>query len=187
MIIILKFIAITILFFITTFDILTTFRAQIFYYFKGMGLTKDNCNNLIVTQQSLYLNVTRDCVMVKPVGLDTMKLHECQFEFQIFPPTTTELSNLWLSSDKFLVTMEKLVKQLFSVAGCYRGLLVAMLYIGEEFMPESNDPLSIQAVRYSYSALQRSGQYFLTECWQLSQCPSYCKDYWRELGKLKHS
>ena len=54
-----------------------------------------------------------------------------------------------VSSDKLLVMMEKLVKQLFSVAGHYRGLPVAMLYIGEEFMPESNDPLSVQAVRLS--------------------------------------
>ena len=35
-----------------------------------------------------------------------------------------------VSSDKLLVMMEKLVKQLFSVAGRYRGLPVAMLYIG---------------------------------------------------------
>ena len=101
---------------------------------------------------------------------------EYQFEFEIFPPTTTELSDesftpqgednmcvamvtavscdvtgviFIISSHELLVTAEKLVKQLFSVTGRYRGLPVAMLYIGEEFMPESKDPLSIQAVRLS--------------------------------------
>ena len=54
-----------------------------------------------------------------------------------------------VSSDQLLVTTEKLVKQLFGITGRYRGLPVAMLYIGEEFMPESNDPLSVQAVRLS--------------------------------------
>jgi len=44
---------------------------------------------------------------------------------------------------------EKSVKQLFDVTGPYRGLPVAMVYIGEEFMPESNHPLSIEALRLS--------------------------------------
>ena len=54
-----------------------------------------------------------------------------------------------VSSDELLATTEKLVKQLFSITGRYRGLPVAMLFIGEEFMSESKHPLSIRAVRLS--------------------------------------
>lgn len=54
-----------------------------------------------------------------------------------------------VSSEELLVTTENLVKQLFGIGGAYRGLPAAMLFIGEEFMLESKDPLSVQAVRLS--------------------------------------
>ena len=68
-----------------------------------------------------------------------------------------------VSSHELLVTTEILVKQLFSITDRYRGLPVAMLYIGEEFMLESKDPLSIQAVRLS-KWLQAS---YIAEKWSV--------------------
>ena len=82
---------------------------------------------------------------------------EYQFEFEIFPPTTTELSDesftpqgednmcvamvtavscdvtgviFIISSHELLVTTENLVKQLFSITGHYRGLPVAICILG---------------------------------------------------------
>ena len=54
-----------------------------------------------------------------------------------------------ISSEELLTTTEYLVKQLFDITGPYRGLPAAMLFIGEEFLIESNDPLSVQAMRLS--------------------------------------
>ena len=47
------------------------------------------------------------------------------------------------------MTIENLVKQLFAVGSPYRGLPAAMLFVGEKFMMESNDPLSVQVLKLS--------------------------------------
>lgn len=54
-----------------------------------------------------------------------------------------------VSSEELLLTTEKLVEQLLGIDGPYRGIPVVVVFIGEEFMAESNHPLSVQALRLS--------------------------------------
>ena len=73
---------------------------------------------------------------VKPVDLDTMKWSISLNLKSFHQPLQNSL-------------MKALPLRVRITYGRYCGLPVVMLYIGEEFMLESKDPLSIQAVRLS--------------------------------------
>ena len=58
---------------------------------------------------------------------------------------------------------ENLLKRLFDVSAPYHGLPAAVLFIGEEFIAENNNPLSVQAVRLA----RRLQAKFIAEKWSV--------------------